>query len=84
MATSLLAVALLAGTLADGGPIITAGVPALVTQKSAGGVDREPPYMYFPQTLHWAGAGNLLLSYQNDSDALHDAGWTGRDFLCLL
>ena len=34
-------------------------------------------YVYFPQTLRWVGA-SLLISYQSDSDALHDDdGWTG-------
>jgi hypothetical protein len=32
--------------------------------------------VYFPQTLQWVG-GSLMMSYQADSDALHDDGWTG-------
>ena len=51
---------------------ITAGVPVLVRETTT-----PNEYVYFPQTLHWAGKNSLLLSSQSDSDALHDAGWTG-------
>ena len=51
---------------------ISADVPVLVRETAAAG-----EYVYFPQTLQWAGKDTLLLSSQSDSDALHDAGWTG-------
>lgn len=50
---------------------ITASTPNLATQTS-----KPNEYVYFPQTLQWVG-DTLLISYQNDSDALHDSGWTG-------
>lgn len=45
--------------------------PSLVAATS-----QPEEYVYFPQTLRQVGA-SLLISYQSDSDALHDDGWTG-------
>lgn len=52
-----------------------AGVPTLATK-----TQRTGEYVFFPQTLRrvdFVPNDTLLLSYQSDSDALHDDGWKG-------
>ena len=57
--------------MSSGGVSLTPHVPSLVAQTT-----HAAEYVYFPQTMRWAGE-SLFISYQNDSDALHDDGWTG-------
>eukprot|EP00041_Stephanoeca_diplocostata_P012298 m.206241 g.206241 ORF g.206241 m.206241 type:complete len:414 (+) comp18895_c0_seq2:210-1451(+) len=59
-------------------PNFSGSVPSLVVKTSS-----QDEYVYFPQTLVWSidharGRHMLLLSYQTDSDALHEDGWTGN------
>ena len=53
---------------------IGGGTPTLIAR-----TERAGQYVYFPQTMRWVGnaSRSLLVSYQSDSDALHDDGWTG-------
>ena len=56
---------------------LLASTPSPVAATTAPG-----QYVYIPQTLQRVGTNrSLLCSIQSDSDGLHPAGWTGRQFV---